>query len=227
MPTTLTTEEQVPFNPHEFDQLGESQSDAAFSVDECMANRHHHDHHHVLLRDAFMPPKNQNCDRTQYNGCILDTKSVFVPVAKHPSYRLSLPEISNHFPTDTQSSDKHVIRESSHSISQRASLSDLHSHYWKLLKTRQINREESYQTRKPLISQITKEMTVVNEESEVKARIASLLGKNIHRSRGCFDRNLLIGSFLCFFWGGGGVAISGFVTVVLTWENRQIKFCTK
>ena len=205
----MATEEQVPFNPDEFDQLGDSQSDAAFSADVCMANQHHHDdHHHILLREAFMPLKNQNCDIIQCNGSIMDTKSIFVPVAKHPSYCFPLPEKPNHIPTDTQSSDKPVTRKSSHSVSQRSSLSDLHSHYWKLLKTGQINGEESYQSKKPLISQITKEMTVVNEESEVKARIASLLGKDIHRNRGCFDRNLFIGRFSCFLVSD----ISSFVT---------------
>ena len=165
-----------------------------------MANQHHHDdHHHILLREAFMPLENQNCDIIQYNASILDTKSIFVPVAKHPSYRFPLPEKPNHIPIDTQSNDKPVTRKSSHSISQRSSLSDLHSHYWTLLKTGQINDEESYQSKKPLVSQITQEMTVVNEESEVKARIASMLGKDIHRNHGCFHRNLLIGSFSCFF----------------------------
>ena len=166
-----------------------------------------------------MPLRNQNCDMIPYNDSILDTKSFFLPVAKNPSYHFSLPEKPSHIPTDTQPCHTPVTKESSHDVNQRSSLSDLHSHYWELLKRGQINEENDH-SRKPLISQITKEMTVVNEESEVKMRIASLLGKNMHSSLGCYNGNLLKGCFFVFLFFCH-LKFCNFICVILTWGRRH------
>ena len=184
MPSTVATEEQVPFNTREFDQLDDSQSGAAFTADTCIPTcRLHDNEQRILLQRSFMPPMKESFDVIQYNySPMMDHESFIVPVAKQPSsYRSKVAKQQNHIPEKhaMQSSQFAVAMETSNSSqtdSQRTSLSDLRTQYWELLH---ITGQISSKSKKPepLISQIAKEKTVIDEKSELKSRIASLLGK--------------------------------------------------
>ena len=187
MPSTITTEEQVAFHRHEFDHLDVSQSDVAFSADTYIASSHQHDDdHHLFLQKSFAPPKKQNCDAVSYYCSIMDSGSLFVPVTKQPSCHHSHLRRTNSYicessdTSDIPNSKQFIV--TSHDVAQRRSLSDLHSQYWELLKS-EIVKDKNL-SRKPLISQIAKGMTVNGEENDVKTRIAALLGKDKEDSLG-------------------------------------------
>ncbi len=186
MAQTVTTEEQVPFGFHGLDRL--SNEDHAFAADLCVAKCHDHpdDQHRVLLQRSFVPPK-KNCDTVQYNYALLTPESIFVPIAKQsirhvPVAKKPKSETTNSAskpssePSQSSSEEK-TTDDSAVVDEQRTSLSDLRSQYWELLKLHNKQLDHEAKVSLALLSQKAKEMTVSREESEVKEKIASLLGK--------------------------------------------------
>ena len=130
----------------------------------------------------------------------MDLESIVVPVAKQPSsYRSQIAKQQNQNPEkhSSQSSQFPVAKETNHSSqtdSQRTSLSDLRSQYWELLHaTGQVSSNSNKPV--PLISQIAREKTVIGEDSELKSRIASYLGKILI---GCYEYRCWL-LWLCSF----------------------------
>ncbi len=165
----------MPFGCHDIDFLDDE--DAVFAADSCSSSHHlQNDNHHVLLQRAFMPPK-KNCDAVQYSYSMLDPQSLVMLAAMLPTRRLpvSKPTSIRHRSSFSVAPEKPASVPSPDE--QRTSLSDLRSHYWELLKQAGFREPQREVTLLSKVTEGVKQKTLSKEESDLKARLASILGK--------------------------------------------------